>query len=113
MTEWPPLFLAEKKTFGGICLAAAGKFLQKSCEFVLYLKPFCKIKSIKFSFKVAQHSFGSLWVFVICQSWQEKGRSSQAVSFASEKYTDEIFWLMSKMWRFRSFHGNMSDWIQP
>ena len=28
--------------------------------------------------KVAEHSFDSLGVYVICQSWQEKGCSSQA-----------------------------------
>ena len=33
------------KTFEGICLALAGKFLQRSREFFLY-------KIIKFSFKV-------------------------------------------------------------
>ena len=32
-------------------------------------------------------------------------------NLASEKYTDERFWLTGKIWRFRGFHGNMKDWI--
>ena len=35
-------FLPTNKTFEGICLALAGKFLQRSCELFLYLKSFCK-----------------------------------------------------------------------
>ena len=56
--------------------------------------------------KVAEHSFGSLWVYSFAKSWQEKGCSSQAETF-------ERFWLTGKIWRFHSFHGNMNDWIQP
>ena len=65
-----------------------------------------------FQIKLAEHSFGSFWVYSFAKSWQEKGCSSQA-ELASEKYTDEKFWLTGKMWRFRSFYGNMNDWIQP
>ena len=44
--QWPNdrschFFLPTNKTFEGICLAIAGKFLQKSCEFFLYSKLFC------------------------------------------------------------------------
>ena len=42
------------------------------------------------------------------KSWQEKGWN-----LASEKYIDERFLLTGKIWRFRSFRGNMCDWIQP
>ena len=34
-------------------------------------------------------------------------------NLANEKYADERFWLTGKMLRFRSFHGNMNDLIQP
>ena len=34
-------------------------------------------------------------------------------NLANENYTSETFWLTGKIWRFRSFHGNMNDWIQP
>ena len=34
-------------------------------------------------------------------------------NLASEKYTDERFWLTGKIWHFFSLHGNMNDWIQP
>ena len=34
-------------------------------------------------------------------------------NLASEIYTDEVSWLTGKMWRFRSFHGNMNDLMQP
>ena len=29
-------------------------------------------------------------------------------NLASEKYTDERFWLTGEIWHFRSFHGNMN-----
>ena len=64
--------------------------------------------------KVAEHSFGSLWVYIICQimARERLQLTSWAWNLASEKYIDERFWLTGKMWRFRSFHGNMNDWIQ-
>ena len=45
--QWPNgrgrrFFLPTNKTFEGVCLALAGKFLQRRCEFFLYLKSFCK-----------------------------------------------------------------------
>ena len=64
-------------------------------------------------FKVAEHSFGSLWVHVICQIMTIERLQLTNWNLASEKYTDERFWLTGKIWRFRSFHGNMNDWIQP
>ena len=64
-------------------------------------------------FKVAEHSFGSLWVYVICQIMAREGLQLTSWNLASEKYTDERFWLTGKIWHFRSFHGNMNDWIQP
>ena len=63
--------------------------------------------------KVAEHSFGSLWVYVICQIMARERLQLTSWNLASEKYTDERFWLTGKMWRFHSFHGNMNDWIQP
>ena len=43
ITGWLSCFLANKrKLFEGICLALVGTFLQKSCEFFLYTKPFCE-----------------------------------------------------------------------
>ena len=51
MTDGRRLFLPKNKTFEGICLAIMGKFLQKELWIYLYLKPFCKKKTIKFSFK--------------------------------------------------------------
>ena len=64
-------------------------------------------------FKVAEHSFGSLWVYVICQIMSRERLQLTRWNLASEKYIDETFWLAGKMWRFRSFHGNMNDWTQP
>ena len=62
--------------------------------------------------KVAEHSFGSLWVYVICQIMARERLQLTSWNLASEKYTDERFWLTGKIWRFRSFHGNMNNWIQ-
>ena len=64
-------------------------------------------------FKVAQHSFGSLWVYVICQIKAREMLQLTSWNLASKKYTDERVWLTGQMWRFRGFHGNMNDWIQP
>ena len=63
--------------------------------------------------QVAEHSFRSLWVYVICQIMAREGLQLTSWNLASEKYTDERFWLTGKIWRFRSFHGNINDWIQP
>ena len=63
--------------------------------------------------KVAEHSNGSLWVYVICQIMTREGLQLKSWNLASEKYTDERFWLADKSWHFRRFHGNMDDWIQP
>ena len=60
--------------------------------------------------KVAEHCFGSLWIYVICQIMVRERLQITSWDLASEKYTDERFWLTVKMWRFRSFHGNMKDW---
>ena len=62
---------------------------------------------------VAEHSFGSLWVYVICQIIAREGSQLTSWNLAYEKYTDERFWLTGKIWHFRSFHGNMNDWLQP
>ena len=63
--------------------------------------------------KVAEQSFGSLWVHVICQIMAIERLQFTNWNLASEKCTDERFWLTGKMWRFLSFHGNMNDWTQP
>ena len=61
--------------------------------------------------KVAEHSFGSLWVHVICQITAREGLHLTSWNLASEKYTDERFWLTGKIWHFHSFHGNMNNWF--
>jgi len=66
-----------------------------------------------FQLKVAEHSFGSLWVYAICQIMAREWVQLTSWNLASEKYTDERFWLTGKMWRFCSFHGNMNNWMQP
>ena len=63
-------------------------------------------------FKVAEHNFGSLWVYVICQIMAREGLQLTSWNLASKKYTDEKFWLKGKICHFLSFHGNMDDWIQ-
>ena len=64
--------------------------------------------------KVTDHSFGSLWVYVICQIIVARERLQlTSWNLASEKYTDERLWLTGKMWHFCCFHGNMNEWIQP
>ena len=64
-------------------------------------------------FKVAEHSFGGLWVYVICQIMARERLQLTCWNLASEKYTDEKFWLTGKIWPFPSFHGNINNWIQP
>ena len=59
------------------------------------------------------NTVGSLWVYVICQIMARERLQLTSWNLASEKCTDERFWLTGKSWRFRSFHGNMNDWIQP
>ena len=63
--------------------------------------------------KVAEHGFVSLWVYVICQIMARERLQVTSWNLASEKYTNEKFSLAGKIWRFRSFHDNMNDWIQP
>ena len=63
--------------------------------------------------KLAEHSLGSLWVYVICQIMARKRLQLTSWNLEREKYTDETFWLTGKIWRFCSFHGNMDDWLQP
>ena len=63
--------------------------------------------------KVAEHSFGSVWVYVICQIMARERLQLTSWNLASEKYTDQRFWLTGKNSRFRRLHGNMNDWIQP
>ena len=46
------------------------------------------------------------------KSRQEKGFSLQAETW-QVKSTDESLWLTGKIWRFRSFHGKINDWMQP
>ena len=60
-------------------------------------------------FKVAEHSFGSFWVWVICQIMARERLLLTSLNLAGEKYTNERFWLTGKIWRFRGFHGNMND----
>jgi len=93
------------------CHCANGQF-QKQTE--SGKEHFDDVKILSFySFKVAEHSFGSLWVYVICQIMAREGLQLTSWNLADEKYTDERFWLTGKIWHFRSFHGNMNDWIQP
>ena len=42
--------------------------------------------------KVAEHSFGSLWLYVICQIIARDRLQLTSWNLASEKYTDERFW---------------------
>ena len=63
--------------------------------------------------KVAEHCFGSLWAYVIYQIMARERLQLTSWNLASKKYTDDRFWLTGKIWRFRCFHGNMNDWIQP
>ena len=70
------------------------------------------MKCVRGNIKVSEHSFSSLWVCVICQIIARERLQVTSWNLASEKYTDEKFWLTAKIWRFRSFHGNMNDWIQ-
>ena len=52
---------------------------------------------LRISVKVAEHSFGSLWVYVICQIMAREGLQLTSWNLASEKYTDERFWLTGKV----------------
>ena len=63
--------------------------------------------------KVAEHSFVSLWVQATRQIMARERFQLTSWNLASSKYTDKWFWLTGKISRFRSFHGNMNDWIQP
>ena len=64
-------------------------------------------------FKVAEHCIGSFSVYVICQTMARERLQLESWNLASEKYTNQRFWLTGKIWLFHSFHGNMNDWIQP
>ena len=61
------------------------------------------------SFEVAEHCFGSLWVYVIRQITARERFQLTSWNLAGEKFTDERLWLTGKTWRFRSFHGNTND----
>ena len=50
-------------------------------------------QSGQYSIKVAEHSFGSLWVYVICQIMTRGRLQLTSWNLASEKFTDEKFWL--------------------
>ena len=50
---------------------------------------------------------------VICQIMVREGLQLTSWNLASDKYTDERFWLTGKIWLFRSFHGNMNDYNEP
>ena len=47
-------------------------------------------------FKVAEHSFGSLWAYVICQIMARGRLQLTSWNLAGEKYTDERFWFFSR-----------------
>ena len=66
-----------------------------------------------FVLKVAEHSFDSLWVQAICQIMARERFQLTSWNLASDKYTDKLFLLTGENLTFRSFHGNMNDWIQP
>ena len=85
-------------------------FLCRRCTTTTWICPIWG--SANSLFKVFEHSFGSLWVYVICQIMTKERLQLTSWKLASEKYTDESFWSTGKMWRFRCFHGNMNDWIQ-
>ena len=59
--------------------------------------------------KVAEHSFGILWVYIICQIMERERLQLTSWNLASEKYANERFLLTGKISSFRSFHGNMND----
>ena len=63
--------------------------------------------------KVAEHSFGILWVYVICQIMARERLQLTSWNLASEKYANERFWLTGKISSFRSFRGNMNEGMQP
>ena len=88
------------------------KFLPKS-HLGWFFLVFGEGKTVHLTFKVAEHSFGSSCVYVICQIMARERLQLTSWNLAIEKYTDERFWLTAKMWRFCSFRGNMKDWIQP
>ena len=58
--------------------------------------------------KVALHSFGSLWVYVIAKSWQEKGCSSQAETWQVKNILMKDFdWHI----KFDVFVASMATWM--
>ena len=58
--------------------------------------------------KVAGHSFGILWVYVICQIMARERLQLTSWNLASEKYTDEKFdWQL----KFDVFLVSMAKWM--
>ena len=96
------------KTLRNTNLVASSYFKMKNTSFLVEVR-----RSKTPLLKVAEHCFGSLWVYVICQIMARERLQLTSWNLASEKYTDERFWLTGNIGRFRSFHGNMNDWIQP
>ena len=98
------LFLDEKKKINSIfCIFPRMKNLhtKKACNRST-VKPVLSGHRVKRtpSIKVAEHSFGSLWVNVICQIMARERLQLTSWNLASEKYTDERSWLTGKIWRF-------------
>ena len=57
--------------------------------------------------KVAEHSFGSLWVYAFANSWQEKGCSSQAETWQVKNILMKDFdWQV----KFDGFIVSMATW---
>ena len=57
---------------------------------------------------MSEHSYSSLWVCVICQIMAREGLQVTSWNLASEKYTDEKFWLKVK---FDVFVVSMATWM--
>ena len=57
--------------------------------------------------KVAEHSFGSLWLYVIAKSWQEKSCSSQAETWQMKTILMKHFDWQGK---FDAFMVSMATW---
>ena len=84
-----------------------------STLYLHYFKLNMTVDLPKHVFKVSEHNFGNSWVCVLCQIMASERLQLTSWNLASEKYTDRKFWLTGKIWRFRSFHGNINDWIHP
>ena len=81
---------------GHICLARSCDFKQtKTCNWW------------HIPYKVAEHSFGSLWVYIIFQIMARERLQPTSWNLASEQYTDERFeWQV----KFDVFVVSMSTW---